>query len=74
MCHAAGVQSADNSLTGFATQMQEPAWDRRGFSGHVLRDTEARARKLQDVQNELRDETTELQHASDYFKTLKRDI
>ena len=35
---------------------------------------QARAQKLQSVQNELGDETVELQHASDYFKTLRRDI
>jgi len=54
--------------------LQVPAWDRRGFSDEVLRDTTARAQKLQSVQNELRDETAELQHASDYFKTLNRDV
>ena len=54
--------------------MQGPKWDRPGFGSHVLRDTAVRAQKLQSVQDQLRDETAELQHASDYFKTLRRDI
>ena len=35
---------------------QAPEWDRPGYSDHVMRDTVARAKKLQSVQHQLRDE------------------